>query len=352
MAIAVPQRQPWYAPRRLSRSIFEIRRYPLVAITLLMVVVVIPAIFAEVISPADPLKGDLKDRLVPPAWQNAKVSFFNIVENPTSPAVELTLADAQRFVRIGDATIVGGGDEVVLGGQVKILKDAGGSTDHLLGTDKVGRDVLSRIIYGSRVSIIVSGIAIGIGAVVGTIAGITSGYLGGWVDAVIQRLVDISMSMPIILLGLVFVATIGPGFNTVILTLVLLMWARFARMVRGDTLAIRSQDYIARARVAGSSHIRIMFHHIFPNVFNGLIVFSTLWVGFVILLEATLSFLGAGIPRPTPAWGLMVADGRELIVTAWWVAFFPGLAIVLTVMGVNLLGDWLRDKLDPKLRQV
>ena len=352
MAIAVPQRQPWYAPRRLGRNIFDLRRFPIIAMTLLLVVVIIPAIFAEVIAPHDPLQGDLGDRLVPPAWQGEETKFFNVVENPTSPAVELTLADAQRFVRIGDATVVGGGEEVVIGGQVTILSGRGGSTDHLLGTDKVGRDILSRIIYGSRVSIIVSAIAIGIGAVVGTFAGIASGYSGGWVDAIIQRLVDISMSMPIILLGLVFVATIGPGFDTVILTLVLLMWARFARMVRGDTLAIRTQDFIARSRVAGSSHLRIMLHHIFPNIFNSLIVFSTLWVGFVILLEATLSFLGAGIPRPTPAWGLMVADGRELIVTAWWVAFFPGLAIVLTVMGVNLLGDWLRDKLDPKLRQV
>jgi peptide/nickel transport system permease protein len=130
------------------------------------------------------------------------------------------------------------------------------------------------------------------------------------------------------------------------------MWARFARMLRGEALALRSRDFIARARVAGASHFRIMYRHILPNLLNSLIVLATLWFGWVILLEATLTFLGAGIPRPTPSWGLMVADGRELTVTAWWVSFFPGMAILLTVLAMNLLGDWLRDRLDPKLRNL
>jgi len=154
------------------------------------------------------------------------------------------------------------------------------------------------------------------------------------------------------LLALVLVAAVGPSFGTVISVLIVLLWARYARLVRGETLSIKERDFIARARVAGASHSRIMVKYIFPNVVNSLIVLATLQVGYVILLESALSFLGAGLPRPTPAWGLMIADGRELIVTAWWVSMFPGLAIMLTVLSLNLLGDWLRDHLDPKLRNV
>jgi len=152
--------------------------------------------------------------------------------------------------------------------------------------------------------------------------------------------------------GRTLVAAVGPSFGTVISVLVILLWARYARLVRGETLSIKERDFIARARVAGASHSRIMAKYIFPNVVNSLIVLATLQVGYVILLESALSFLGAGLPRPTPAWGLMIADGRELIVTAWWVSMFPGLAIMLTVLSLNLLGDWLRDHFDPKLRHV
>jgi peptide/nickel transport system permease protein len=151
---------------------------------------------------------------------------------------------------------------------------------------------------------------------------------------------------------LVFVAAVGPSFTTVIIVTSVLLWSRYARQVRGETLSIKSRDFVARARVAGASHFRIMFRYLLPNVVNSLIVLATLQVGFVILLESSLSFLGAGIPRPTPAWGLMVADGRDLIVTAWWISMFPGLAIMLTVLSLNLLGDWLRDHLDPKLRNI
>jgi len=164
--------------------------------------------------------------------------------------------------------------------------------------------------------------------------------------------VDISLSLPTILLALVLVAAVGPSFGTVITVLIVLLWARYARLVRGETLAIKELDFIARARVAGASHARIMFRYLFPNVVNSLIVLATLQVGYVILLESSLSFLGAGLPRAEPAWGVMVSDGRELIVTAWWVAMFPGIAIMLTVLALNLLGDWLRDHLDPKLRNI
>jgi peptide/nickel transport system permease protein len=276
----------------------QARRYPLIPIALITFLMVIPAAFAPQIAPYDPLKGSLAKRLRPPVWQE------------------------------------------------------GGSMDHVLGTDKLGRDILSRMIHGARVSVAVSLVAIFVGGIIGTGLGIMSGYFGGRVDSLLMRLVDISLSLPTILLALVLVAAVGPSFGTVLTVLVVLLWARYARLVRGETLSIKQRDFIARARVAGASHTRIMARYIFPNVVNSLIVLATLQVGYVILLESGLSFLGAGLPRPTPAWGLMVADGRELIVTAWWVSMFPGLAIMLTVLALNLLGDWLRDHFDPKLRQV
>jgi peptide/nickel transport system permease protein len=228
----------------------------------------------------------------------------------------------------------------------------GGTMEHILGTDKLGRDMLSRIIYGARISLAVSLIAIFVGGIIGTVMGLISGYFGGRTDAVIMRLVDISLALPTILLALVLVAAVGPSFGTVITVLIVLLWARYARLVRGETLAIKELDFIARARVAGASAPRIMGKYIFPNVVNSLIVLATLQVGYVILLESSLSFLGAGLPRAEPAWGVMVSDGRELIVTAWWVSMFPGIAIMLTVLSLNLLGDWLRDHLDPKLRNL
>lgn len=288
---------PWYAIP-WATGWRRVRRYPLFAVAILLFLLIIPAVFAPWISPHDPFQGSLSNRLIPPAWQD------------------------------------------------------GGTTTYLLGTDKLGRDMLSRIIYGARVSLTVSLIAIFVGGIIGTVLGLVSGYFGRKVDAVLMRLVDISLSLPTILLALVLVAAVGPSFGTVITVLIVLLWARYARLVRGETLAIKELDFIARARVAGASHIRIMTKYIFPNVVNSLIVLATLQVGYVILLESALSFLGAGLPRAEPAWGVMVADGRELIVTAWWVSMFPGLAIMLTVLSLNLLGDWLRDHLDPKLRNL
>jgi len=290
--------KPWYSPGTLLRNLWDLRQYPVIPIFILMIVLVIPAIFAELIAPYDPVESSLRNRLLPPFWMD------------------------------------------------------GGSTDHILGTDKVGRDILTRLIYGSRVSVVIASVSILVGGFIGVSLGIIGGYFGGWVDSLIMRAVDISLSIPIILLGLVLVASLGPSKSTVIIVVVILLWSRYARLARGETLAVRTQDYIARARVSGASHTRIMIHHVFPNIFNSVMVLATLQVGFVIILEATLSFLGAGIPRPTPAWGLMVADGRSLVVTAWWLAFFPGIAIMLVVLSMNLLGDWLRDKFDPKQRQI
>jgi peptide/nickel transport system permease protein len=299
MALAIPQRAPWYlAPLRLLRGVFQVRRFPGVAMIILVFLLVIPGLFAEWVAPHDPIKGSLGARLKPPMWEK------------------------------------------------------GGSSTYPLGTDKVGRDVLSRIIYGARVSLRVSLEAIAVSGVIGITLGLLAGYFGGRIDGLIMRLVDISLSLPIILVALVFVAALGPSFATMNAVITVALWSRYARQVRGEVLSIKQRDFVARARVAGASHLRIMFRYLLPNVVNSLIVLATLQVGFVILLESSLSFLGAGIPRPTPAWGLMVADGRELIVTAWWIAMFPGLAIMLTVLSMNLVGDWLRDHLDPKLKNV
>ena len=261
-------------------------------------------------------------------------------------------ASALAFAARGARVVCAARGAQALDTVVARIRQEGGTAEHILGTDKLGRDMLSRIIYGARVSLTVSLIAIVVGGVIGTVLGLVSGYFGGRTDSVIMRLVDISLAIPTILLALVLVAAVGPSFGTVVTVLIVLLWARYARLVRGETLAIKELDFIARARVAGASNLRIMFRYLFPNVVNSLIVLATLQVGYVILLESSLSFLGAGLPRAEPAWGVMVSDGRELIVTAWWVAMFPGIAIMLTVLALNLLGDWLRDHLDPKLRNL
>ena len=311
--IAITRRLPIPGFPRVRRSWAMARRYPIFPLAVLLLVLVIPAIFANVITPHDPLVGSLSNRLVPPFWVQA-----NTFE------------------------IVGMG----------VIEEPGGSWKHILGTDKQGRDVLSRIIYGARVSLTVAALSIFIAGTIGTILGMTAGYFGGNIDHLIMRLVDICISIPAILFALVLAVILQPSFQTVIIVIVSIFWSRYARLIRGQTLGIRNQDFIARARVAGASNARIIARHVFPNVVNTIIVLATLEVGQVILLEATLSFLGAGLPRPTPAWGLMVANGRELLISAWWVAFFPGLAILLAVMSMNLMGDWLRDKLDPKLRNI
>jgi peptide/nickel transport system permease protein len=227
-----------------------------------------------------------------------------------------------------------------------------GDWEHPLGTDRFGRDVLSRIIYGSRISLAVSLVAIFVAGTLGTLVGLVAGYRGGLVDAFLMRLTDIGLSLPIILIAVVMVAVSEPSFHNVILVIALLLWPRFARQIRGETLAVKEHDFVALAVVAGRSSAWIIRRHIFPNVVPTLLVITTLQVGFVVLLEGTLSFLGVGVPPPNPAWGLMIADGRGFLATAWWISLFPGLAMLLTVLAVNLMGDWLRDHLDPKLRQV
>jgi len=283
--------------RRPTRSwdIFLQLNFLIPAVVLSLLVIM--AIFAPLLSPYDPLQTSLSARLQPPAF-------------------------------------------------------AGGTTAHLLGTDKLGRDVLSRIIYGARVSLSVSLLVILITATIGTILGIVGGYLGGVSDGFLMRFTDVSLAFPGILIALLLAVTMGPSFTTVVLAICLLGWAPYSRLIRGEVLKLRNADFVLQARIIGCSPLRIMATHIFPNVINPLLILATLSVGLIILIESALSYLGAGIPPPTPTWGSMVSDGRGLIDTAWWISFFPGLAIGAVVLSANYLGDWLRDRLDPRLRQI
>ena len=227
----------------------------------------------------------------------------------------------------------------------------GGSWTHPLGTDRLGRDIFSRLIHGGQVSLFLAFSVIVIGGSIGTALGLTSGYVGGRVDAVIQRGVEAILSLPTIMVALVFVFVLGQSFSSIVLILSPFIAASFARMVRGEALSLREKDYVALARVAGASHLRIILRHILPNVAGTIIVIATLEVGALILVEASLSFLGVGVPPPTPAWGLMIDDGRQYLTTKYWLSVFPGLAIVVTVLSINWIGDWLRNALDPK-RQI
>ncbi|MCR3921423.1 MAG: ABC transporter permease [Firmicutes bacterium] len=229
---------------------------------------------------------------------------------------------------------------------------AGGSPEYFLGTDHLGRDILSRIIYGARISLSISFLVIAITATIGTILGIFAGYRGGRFETIIMRVTDVSNSFPPLLLALLLAVSMGPGFKTVVLALSILGWAGYCRLIRGETLKLRNADFVAQARIMGSSPGRIMLKHIFPNVVNPLLVIMTMGVGMLILAEAGLSFLGVGVPPPFPTWGMMVNEGRAEISRAWWMSAFPGLVIGAVVLSGNFLGDWLRDKLDPKLRQL
>jgi peptide/nickel transport system permease protein len=228
----------------------------------------------------------------------------------------------------------------------------GARPGHLLGTDRYGRDTLSRLLYGARISLAVSIAGIALTGAVGSFVGLVAGFFGGWIDTLLMRIVDLSLSLPGILIAVLLSVVFEPSFSNVVIVVVFLLWPSYARLVRGETLGIKHQEYVALARVAGCSQWTIMFRHVLPNLMPSILVLATLHVGYVIVLEAALSFLGVGIPPPTPSWGVMVADGRGLIEQAWWISILPGVAIVVTVLSLNTLGDWVRDRLDPKLRQV
>ena len=289
--------QPAPAPIRIARQLWRLRRWPLLPMFFL-VLFVFTGVFAPLIAPHDPERGGLRDRNLPPAWEE------------------------------------------------------GGSSEFLLGTDHLGRDMLSRVIFGARISLAVAGVTLGVGMVIGVASGLIAGWYGGWLDEFLMRIVDIKLAIPTILLALVLVLALGQSFLIIVAILAIAVWPRFARNVRGEVLQLKTMDFVALAKVAGASTPRILFIHIFPGVINTLIVLATLEVGIVILLESTLSFLGAGVPPPTPAWGSMVSDGRDRLAVAWWISTMPGLAIMLVVLSMNLFGDWLRDRLDPRLRQL
>lgn len=221
-----------------------------------------------------------------------------------------------------------------------------------LGTDVLGRDILSRLIYGSRAATFIAIVALGSGALFGTLLGLISGYRGGWVDALIMRLVDAAMGFPTILVAMILMAAFGAGLTNLIIAVALTVWAEFARMIRGQVLSIKQRDFVTLARIAGVSAPVIVARHVFPNTVNLLLVLTSLRIGQVILLEASLSFLGLGLPPGAPAWGIMVSEGRAGILDTWWLALFPGLAITFVVLAFNFLGDWVRDFLDPKLRRL
>lgn len=228
----------------------------------------------------------------------------------------------------------------------------GGSIEYLLGTDNLGRDIFSRIIAGARVTLTVAGYAIVISGGIGALIGMIAGYFGKIVDTVIMRLVDIQMSIPSLALALVLATVLSPSLSTVIVVISITYWTWYARIIRGEILSLKERDYVALAKVAGCSTTIIFVRHLLPNILNTLLVLASLQVGQVIIFEASLSFLGLGIQSPDVSWGLMLADARNYIGNAWWAITLPGVAIMLTCLSANLIGDWLRDTLDPKRRQL
>lgn len=228
----------------------------------------------------------------------------------------------------------------------------GGSWDHPLGTDNLGRDILSRVMYGARVSLLVVAICIPSSALIGAFTGLIAGWRGGWWDRVLMRLVDIQLALPAILFALLIAVVFGASLRNVIIIIIVFTWSSYARLVRADVLSLREQEFIIAARSSGASDSRILFRHILPNLLNTIVIMATLEVPQVILIEAALSFLNVGVAPGTPSWGAMISEGRNFMTIAWWPIWMPGIAILLVSLTGNLMGDWLRDLLDPRLRNL
>jgi peptide/nickel transport system permease protein len=287
--------EPLRAAER-SRVWRKLMRNPIALLGAIALVVVIgAAIFAPQVAPHDPTRQSLIRRFIPPVWA------------------------------------------------------AGGNANYLLGTDQVGRDILSRMIHGARVSLIVGVSAVIVSLTVGVGLGLLSGFVGGRMDTVIMTVVDVTLSFPQLLLALAFVAALGPSLITIIVVLGLTGWERYTRVVRAEVLALREKDFVEAARAMGVSTTRMLLRHILPNTFSSIIVMSTLQVAQAILQEAALSFLGVGTGSAYPTWGQMISLGRDFVTVAWWLPTFPGLAILVTVLSINLVGDRLRDALDPRV---
>ena len=283
---------------RWRRTLVALRQSPVGMVGAgIVIAVLILAVFGSQVSPHDPGKQNLRSRFQSPAWSCGETTFF-------------------------------------------------------LGTDHVGRDILSRIIAGSRVSTIVGVSAVVVAGTIGVIIGLVAGFLGGWVDTILMRITDAFLAIPFIVLVVAISGVVGPGLLTLVVILGFTNWATYTRVVRGEVLSIRERDYVTAAQVIGQRRTTILFKHILPNTMASVIVLATIQVAITILAESSLSFLGLGVQPPTVTWGLMLADGREYVGSAWWMATFPGLAITITVLGIVFLGDWLRDVLDPRLRGV
>jgi len=275
------------------------RRLPGISVLLamgLLAIAVVLAVAPQTIAPLDPLRVDVMRRLLPPVWL------------------------------------------------------PGGSVSNPLGTDQLGRDILSRIIHGARVSVFVATAAVGTAGLIGITLGVASGFFGGWVDRVSMRVADVQLAFPAILLAIALAAVLGPGFWKVVIVLTATGWVNFARVVRGAALTIRGQEFVEAARGIGARPSRIIVRHVIPSLLGPTVVIATLELARVIIVEASLGFLGLGVQPPTPSWGNMLSDARNYVATAWWLSTFPGLAIALTCLSVNLVGDWVRDTLDPRLR--
>ena len=256
------------------------------------------ALLAPAISPHDPLEQDVARRLLPPVWL------------------------------------------------------AGGGPEHLLGTDQLGRDILSRIIHGSRISLLIGVLSVVLSLPIGVCLGLLAGYFRGRLDDITMRIADVQLAFPFILLALTIAGVLGPSPRNVVLILAIGGWVIYARLARGQVLSLREKEFIEAARSLGGGNLRILVMHVLPNVVSPIIVVGTFAVAQMILLESSLSFLGLGVPPPTPSWGGMLSDGRAYITVAWWLSTFPGAAIMLAVLGVNFVGDWLRDLLDPRLQSL
>jgi peptide/nickel transport system permease protein len=278
---------------RILKLIKVFRRIPKVAATIILLLLIC-AVFSPWIAPHDPIEQNLASALKPPSWEK------------------------------------------------------GGTTTYLLGTDNLGRDILSRIVYGARVSIVVGFAAVFLSGVFGTFLGVLAGYFGGKIDTVIMRVTDVMLSLPYILIAIAIIGAIGSSLTNIIIVLGMTQWVGYTRIIRFEAMSLSKSEFVEMAIISGNRWWRILLVHILPNVLNTAVVLATLDVGKMIIFEAALSFLGLGVKPPTPSWGGMLADGRVYLTFAWWIATFPGIAIAITVLGGNLLGDWLRDELDPR----
>ena len=298
---------------------------------ILLAIIALAAIFAPLVAPHDPLVGDLD--------VSRKCPAFTTCPN---------LGGAVGGQGQAQPSSIGGFN--LPGAAAGASAPPRGSLEYPLGTDANGRDVFSRIVYAARVSLVVGVAAVLLGGLVGVVAGLVCGFYGGVIDAVIMRIADIQLAFPFILLAIAIVAVLGGGLLNVILVLGIGSWVPYARLVRGQVLSAKQQEYIIASRTIGARDPAILFRHLLPNVLTPAIIIATFGIAAAIIGEATLSFLGVGIRPPTPTWGNMLADGRAYVASAWWLATFPGVAILVTVLSINMIGDWVRDVLDPRLR--